>query len=134
MMLDFDRATSRWIYHGVAIGPGTQVEPLEAQLGVVAEDVLGQCGWRELEHRTPGFSLSLAFRNGRFHSGYFWDRSVGGTSWNDAERGEDERRASHEALMIQLFGASTYEDARIRIHLRRDTREYLEQIFFETKA
>ena len=128
--LQFDGALSACILHGVAIGPGVGDYDIARSFGVAVRPVTGLPEWTHVERSDLPINFSAAFRNGLLHSGYFWV-PVPSKGWEDYERAEIKRRNEHELLMRRIFGALSFEDARIRIELIREPRGGMEQISWQ---
>lgn len=129
-MIDFNPRISAFLWCGTDLGPATRLPQFERALGYRLRIGSAPVGWTLVQARDGDLNLAMSFRGDRAHSGYFWADVAGAGSWDDLERIEAERQSVHVAIMRRLFGAESYRDASVDVHLVRDPRSSLEQIAF----
>lgn len=128
--LDFDLRRSAFVYHGVELSRDSTLADLSQHLNGKTELTEGRPDWAVLRTEDANLNASFFFQNERLHSGHFWARVSDSTSWDDFERDEASRRGKHEEIMNRLFGAEAFENAFLRVELKRDPRTPLETISF----
>ncbi|OWK29804.1 hypothetical protein [Sphingomonas mucosissima] len=131
-MLRFDRARSCFLLEGIPIGPGMSSLQLASSFAAPIQPMPHDPAWGFVQINTRPISAFVTFLEGKVHSGYFWAYVPSG-GWDDYERAEQQRRAEHERVMDELFGAARFEDQAIHVESMRDPRSGLEQINFEVK-
>jgi len=129
-VLAFNADKASFAFDGVLIGAAVSSEQLANSFGVAVRHKPDDELWCFIEVTRKTMSVSISFHKGRVHSGSFWVNTHPG-GWQDYEQIEAARRAEHERLMNEMFGANRFRGAAISVELVRDPRSGLEQITFQ---
>ena len=128
-MLAFFADKASFAFDDVLIGAAVSPEQLANSFGVAIQHKRDDELWCFIEVTRKTMNVSISFHKGRVHSGSFWVNAHPG-GWQDYEQIEAARRAGHERLMSEMFGANRFRSAAISVELVRDPRSGLEQITF----